>query len=347
MLHILRPSLLLLGSLLFSAFFSPAQADSNLRFSCAYMDRHPAYINGFAPWMLELENASQGRIKLTYYSPNTLCPEAGMFDALSAGVLDIASNAHGRTPGRFPLIGVLDLPMIVPDARSGSIISQELYDSWPVLQEESAGPKLLWHYVSAPHVLHSKKPIKSLEDLNGMKIIAWAPLAVEVLKALGANPIQSVPHDSYLAVQRGMADGVLCPLSTLRSFKISEALSYTLTTPLMVDSFWVGMSQSSWDKLGPEDKALLEASLLAMPEVMGHALDDGAASEAAILAESGHHFHSLSQEELALWREALAPLYDVWLVDMAARGLEDAPALLQDLQHRAASLNSPAQDHVN
>lgn len=303
-------------------------APATLRFTSAYMDRHPAYMGAFVPWMQALEQATGGELRVRYFNPNTLCPEAGMFDAVAAGAVDMAANAHGRTPGRFPRMGVLDLPMLMPDAIVGSVISQQIYHEWPSLQEESSSARMLWHYVSAPHILHTKKPVTSLEDLKGMKIIAWAPLGVDVLRALGANPIQSVPHDSYLAVQRGMADGVLCPLSTLRSFKISEAVSHTTMAPLMVDSFWVAISPQLWDALTPRQQELLGASVADMPRITGQALHDGSAAEAAILEAAGHTLHTLSPGELARWEQALAPLYDRWLADMDKRGVTDAPDLL-------------------
>ncbi len=312
-------------------------APVTLRFTSAYMDRHPAYLNAFLPWMQELNRASGGSITVQYFNPNTLCPEAGMFDAVSAGAVDIAANAHGRTPGRFPLMGVFDLPMLMPSAEAGSVITQAMYAERPELRAEDGAAKMLWHYVSAPHMLHTKKPVTSLADLKDMRIIAWAPLAVDVLRALGANPIQAVPQDSYLAVQRGMADGVLCPLSTLRSFKISEAVSHTTMVPLLVDSFWVAMSPQAWDALTPEQAAVLVPSLAGMSRKTGKALDEGAAAEAAILEKQGHTLHTLTPEEAERWRQALLPLYDRWLAQMQERGLASAPALLNEARVRAAA----------
>lgn len=295
-------------------FAVPAHAEQSqiLRVTTAYMDRHPAYLSVFEPWMRELEQKT-GSLTLQYFNPNTICPESGMLDAVAAGVVDIAANAHGRTPGRFSGMSVMDLPMLVPNAEVGSVISQRLYDTHPALQREATSVRMLWHYVSSPHVLHTKKPITRLEDLKGMKIVAWAPLAVDLLRALGANPIQSVPHESYLAVQRGMADGVLCPVTTLRSFKISEAVSHTTAVPLMVDSFWVAMSPSRWESLSSTQRDAITATLPDMARRTGRAQDDGAAAEAAILTQQGHQFHTLDPAEQERWHMAMRPIYDAWL----------------------------------
>lgn len=310
-ISLFRRCVLLLACLF---FVIPAHAETpqTLRLTTAYMDRHPAYLNVFEPWMrnLEKENSS---LALQYYNPNTICPESGMLDAVEAGVVDIAANAHGRTPGRFPGMSVMDLPMLVSNAEEGSVISQALYDAHPTLQAEAANVRMLWHYVSSPHVLHTKKPVTKLEDLKGMKIVVWAPLAVELMRALGANPIQSVPHESYLAVQRGMADGVLCPVTTLRSFKISEALGHTTTLPLMVDSFWVGMNHKRWESLSPSQRDTIAATLPDMPRRTGRAQDEGAAAESSILAQQGHQFHTVDPMEEARWQNAMRPIYDRWL----------------------------------
>ncbi len=290
---------------------------ATLRFTSAYTERHPGYTDGFLPWIEQLQ--ASGIATIRYFNPNTLCPEAGMFEAVKQGVVDIAANAHGRSPGRFPLAGVLDLPLLVPDAVTGSRLMQSLYEESPALQKESQGIQMLWHYTSAPQLLHtSKKPIHSLADLKGLKIIAWAPLSVKVLEALGAQPIQAVPHESSLALQRGMADGVLCPLSAVRSFKIDEAIRYSVDMPLMVDAFWVGMSPQAFKRLGPDKQAALMESVATMPEAMGRALDTSHGTEKAALLQSGHTFTTPVDEEN--WKAALMPLHESWIQRMEAEG---------------------------
>lgn len=305
---------------LVSLFILPALAFAepmNLRFTSAYTERHPGYVDGFLPWIQALEEA--GIAKIRYFNPNTLCPEAGMYEAVKQGVTDIAANAHGRSPGRFPLAGVLDLPLIVPNAVTGSRLMQSLYEESPALQKESEGIHMLWHYTSAPQLLHTtKKQIKSLADLKGLKIIAWAPLSVKVLEALGAHPIQAVPHETSLALQRGMADGVLCPLSAVRSFKIDEAIRYSVDMPLMVDAFWVGMSPAAFKRLGPDLQTALMESVSAMPEAMGQALDNSHQTEKAALSQNGHIFTTPADEDA--WRSALMPLHEEWIQSMENQG---------------------------
>ena len=63
-----------------------------------------------------------------------------------------------------------------------------------------------------------------------------------MIKALGANPIDSKPVDTYLALERGMADGVICPIAPMRAFKITDAAKHHTILNLGVDAFWAGMN---------------------------------------------------------------------------------------------------------
>lgn len=334
-----------LVSLLFTCFttciliamgFSPAawagEKVYKLNFSSIYMDKHPTVQNAFLPWAKQVEQLSQGRLKITYFNPNTLAPAKDAYDSTVFGIMDIGGGFCGLNPGKFPLNEAIEMPMIAPSAEAGSLVTWDLYQKFPQWQKEYKDVKMLWQWASATFQLHTtNKLVKQTDDLKGMKIIGWSPKALEIIKSLGANPIQIDPTDTYLALQRGMADGVICPLAPVRSYKISDAAKYHTIIDVNVGPFWAGMNKDLWNEL-PADlqKILVETTGSKMAAASGRTLDAGAAADARWMKAQGHQFYVLSDDEKKVWFAKLQTMHKSWIKKMESKGYLNAKAILEE-----------------
>lgn len=316
--------------MVFSA--APAPAETELTMTSVYMNAHPTVVNGWEPWFQEIAKATDGEIKIAYFNPNTLTPLADHYDSTISGMIGIGANDCSRNPGKFNLSTVLELPGLAPSAECGSLVFWELYKKYPELQKEYEQVRILWLWASAAYQLHTtKKQVKTLDDLKGLKIIAWNRTSVGILNALGANPIQVPPTDSYLALERGMADGVFCPLAPIISFKISDAAKYTTVCDLFLNGFWAGMSQDLWGSLSPKAQEAIQSTTgEAMARTCGVTLDQGAVGDAEKLTKNGHTFYVVPDAERANWIKAALPLQDKWVKDMEALGYKNARAIMED-----------------
>ena len=168
-------------------------------------------------------------------------------------------------------------------------------------------------WASAAYQIHSLQPIRNAEELKGKKIIAWDATTLEFVKALGANPIRMSSPDTYLALSKGMADGVLCPLAPLRSYKITEATRHHLILNLGVNTFSLEANKDLWDSM-PEDMRawLTQEGGLKMAEACGKSLEDGAKEDTAWMEKQGHKFYYLNDEERAAILAPLARFTEIW-----------------------------------
>jgi TRAP-type C4-dicarboxylate transport system substrate-binding protein len=303
-----------------------------LNFTTIYMDKHPTVRNAFLPWAKEVEARSRGRIKLTYFNPNTLCPVKDNFDSVVSGVIDIGGQYCGMNPGKFPVSDIMELPMIVPSSEAGSLVTWDLYKQFPEWRNEYKDIKMLWQWASATYQLHTtRKMVKTLDDLKGLKIIGWSSSLLEMLKTLGASPIQIGPTDTYLALQRGMADGVLCPLAPVKSYKISDAARFHTIADLNVGPFWAGINQNVWNELPPDLKQILiDTTGDDLAGKCGQTLDEGAREDADWLKGQGHAFYVLPEAEKTVWLSKLRYMHDNWVEKMQAKGIGNARAILEE-----------------
>ncbi len=315
-----------------------AQDKWELSLTTGYMDRHPTIVNVILPWIETIKQATGGKVIIQNFNPGTICPDTEVYSAVESGLVAIGGASQFHSPGRFLRSEALDLPLITSNAEAGSLMSWDAYNNLPTLAAEEKDVKVLWHWASAPFVLHTiKKPVNTLEDLKGLKIIGWSAGALDVIRALGASPVQVGPNDTYLSLQRGMADGVLCPLAPVRSLKINEAAKYTTMCNLMVTSFVMAMNKDVWDSFPPEiKKAFEENSGAKLAAACGKSLDDGASKDKELLTAQGHTFIQLDPAELERWRTAVQPIHETWLKKVEGKGVKDAKQILDYCKAKGA-----------
>lgn len=308
-----------------------AEKKHTINFSNTYVPKHPSVANGVMPWIDEVKKKSDGRLKIQYFGPNTLCPAKDQLPLLKRGVVDMAYYNHDGNVGAFPLAGVISLPFIFESAEAASLAAWELYKQYPEWQDEYKEMKALWHHTSAVMELSTiKKPVHTLEDLKGMRIICWTPLTRDYVKALGGEPLDISYLDTYLALQRGMADGVLAPLAPLLGLKIMEVTKHNTLMHLFINPFWGGMNLDKWAGL-PVDlqKILSDMTGSNLARIFGKALDDGDGKAIQWGKEHGHTFYTLPPKELERWRSKVQFFTDNWLKDMEAKGYTNAKEILE------------------
>ena len=305
---------------------------AELPMTTVYMNTHPTVVNAWEPWFKEMAKLTDGEVDIKYYNPNTLTPLNDHYDSTISGMIGVGGNDCSRNPGKFNLSTVLEIPGLAPSSEAGSLIFWELYQTHKELQEEYKEVNIQWLWASATYQIHTtKKQVKTLGDLKGMKIIAWNKTSVNVLNTLGANPILLPPTDSYLALERGMADGVLCPLAPIISFKISDAVKYTTICDLFLNGFWAGVGQDIWKSLSPKaQEAFKKTTGEVMAKQCGITLDQGAVKDAEKLSAKGYTFYVLPDAERQNWLAATKTLQDKWVKDMEAKGYKNARALMED-----------------
>jgi TRAP-type C4-dicarboxylate transport system substrate-binding protein len=326
---LLRTMVGIFSALTLLAVFSGSvwSADNyELKFASEYPDKHPTVINGFFPWIQEVKKLSDGRLKIIFFNPNALVPARQAYDSLVAGVADIIATPNHWYHGRFRLAPVIQLPLMFNGSEAGSLTTWDMYKKFPEWQKEYRQMKVLWQWASALFEVHMKDElVKTLEDLQGKKLIGWNPQIRNIIKVLGGNPIEVTPHDTYLALERGMADGTVCPIAPMKAFKITDAAKYHTIVDLMCDPFFAAINKGTWNKLPSDLKKILEDTTGdKMARISGKTLDQGSIEDSKWMKAQGHQFYVLGKDEKKRWRQKVQSIHEEWIKDMEKTGYKNA-----------------------
>src|ERR687892_1802586 len=160
--------------------------------------RHVQHRLMLEPFKKELEEKSKGRIKVAIHPGGALAAAPAHYENVVAGAFDIGWTLQGYTPGRFPLSGIVELPFLWSSAQEATRVFWQMFEELPPLQNEYRDVKVLATWTHDLGQLYTtSKPVRSLEDLRGLKIRAPGPVQVSMLRALGAVPVTMPAGQKY------------------------------------------------------------------------------------------------------------------------------------------------------
>jgi TRAP-type C4-dicarboxylate transport system substrate-binding protein len=292
-----------------------------------------------APWGKKVEAESGGRIRVQLFPSMQLGgTPPQLFDQARDGVADLVWTLPGNTPGRFPRLEVFELPF-VPAQRSvvNSPAVQEFALNQAAEELREVHPICVWSHDQG--LVHSRRQVKTLEDMRGLKLRFPTRQAGEALKALGASaigmPIPQVPE----SLASGVIEGCVVPWEVVPSIKVHELVKYHTEIPgsptLYVATFLFVMNKARYEGLPADLRAVIDAnSGMELARAAGKVWDDTAPPARELAAKRGNVIYTLPEEEAVRWREATRPVVETWVAQSKDRGidggklLEEARALL-------------------
>lgn len=281
----------------------------------------------FENWSKEVEQKTNGRVKIKFHPGGTLTPGAQAYDSMVRGVSDLASSSLAYTRGRFPMFELLDLPLGVKSARTATLLSNEYFKKFSV--KEFGDSKIMFFSSHGPGLLFTRKPVQKLEDLKGMKIKCAAGATVDMLKALGAVPVPMSMGDTYDGLQRGMLDGMLGPYAVMATYRLGEVVKYSVENydSAYFNTFFVAMNKDKWNALPKDVQDIIEGINDQWTHKAGDAWDEGDVDGKKFMAARGNTIAPLSDKEDARWAVQVRPMIDAYVKDKTEKGLPAAEAL--------------------
>jgi tripartite ATP-independent transporter DctP family solute receptor len=211
----------------------------------------------------KLEQATNGRLSIQMYPSMQLGGEKEMIEQAQVGALQIARISVGPVGTVVDDLNVFNLPFVFRDTKHmEKVIDGEIGQE--MLEKISSSPQtkligLGWMNAGSRNVYNSKHPVKSLDDLKGLKIrMMGNPIFVDTMNALGGNGIAMGFDQLYNAMQTGVVDGAENnPPTYVTGNHFQVAKYFSMTEHLIIPEIFV-FSRRTWDTLSKDDQALIK-----------------------------------------------------------------------------------------
>jgi TRAP-type C4-dicarboxylate transport system substrate-binding protein len=243
-----------------AALAAPTVQAQEIRLSTFLPPVHVIYREILTPWSQEVAKATNGEVKVTLYPSMQLGgkpPE--LFRQVKEGVVDAAFTLPGYTSPAFPRTQMIELPGLKPDGVAATNMMWDLLDPYLAPEYEGTYVIALWGAEDAG-LISRAKPIRSLDDLKGLRMRAPSAAQAKQLEVMGAVPVAMPVTEVYQSLERGVVDGVMIPFSAVADFRLSEVgRGYTVAGPLFGrSSFLVVMNKKKYDSLSPGARAAID-----------------------------------------------------------------------------------------
>ena len=229
-------------------------------------DVHPAgypTVEAIQSMGKKLEAATGGRITVQMYASMQLGGEKEAIEQAQVGALALARVSVGALGPVVDQLNVFNLPYLFRNTAHmqkviDGPIGQELLDK--VTNNPNAKlVALCWMDAGARSMYDTKKSIKSIDDLKGLKFrVMGNPMFVDMMNDLGGNGVAMGYDQVFSALQTGVVDGAENnPPSFVFDNHYQVAKHFTLTEHLIVPEILV-LSRRSWDGMSADDQALIK-----------------------------------------------------------------------------------------
>ena len=274
---------------------------------------------GLQKFKKDVEAATGGEVVIDVFHNSQLGDTTEMLDQARAGANVGTVTDVARLSSFVPSLAIMSAPFLFDtyDQADKFALSQT-YLGWADELEEKAGLVMLasnW-YQGARHAL-TQKPVKAPADLKGVKMrTIGAPVWIETIRAMGAEPTPMAWGEVYSALQLGTIDAAEAQPTAIWGAKLYEVVKHVTKTGhiQLVTALVVG--EAAWNDIPAEQQAIVRDLAVASGRYASaltislgeKALQDVAASGVTV-----------SEVDLAPFKEAVRPVLSMLKLEKEAQ----------------------------
>lgn len=255
-----------------------------------------------------VEEGTKGDVTVTIFPSSQMGGEAEMARNVQLGTLEATVVSTSNISPFYPKLQVLSVPYLLKSIScamkvTDGEVGQEMKDAL----KETADIRVAGYYTFGYRQLfNTKRPIKSLVDVAGLKIrIPPDKYLEQTWKEMGASPIPLPFSELFTALQQGVVDGDANPISSIQQFKWYEVVHDVAITNVAVGLATFAINGPFLDGLSDANR---EVVLKAAQDSVAVNIDaDAKATEKAMtfLKENGVTF---TEPDLTEFRKAAEPV---------------------------------------
>ncbi len=277
-----------------------------------------------------LAERTDGRVTLKSYPGGQLGDEKATLEITIFGGIDINRTSLAPLNSIVPETSVFSLPFLFRSTQH----MRNVLDG-PIGEEILASLKphgligLAFYDAGARSMYNTKGPIRSPDDLRGMKVrVMNSPVFVDMMAALGANATPMGPGQVYESLALGTIDGAENNWPTYAaSGHFEVAPYYSATEHVMVPEVLV-MSRYRWERLSPDDQLQIRNAARESVTVERRLWDERVRTSFEAMVAAGVNIILEIDKEPFI--AAVQPMYDAYLKEPELRALVEKIRAVED-----------------
>ncbi|WP_410207586.1 TRAP transporter substrate-binding protein [Fusobacterium sp.] len=283
-----------------------------LKLAHALTEGHPVHL-AMVQFAEEIKEKTDGKIEVLIFPNGQLGGEREITELMQAGAIDMIKTNAGPLESFAREYSVLSLPYLFRDMDHHlKVVKSEIGES--ILGATAdRGFIGLTFYNSGTRNMYTKKPVKSVDDLKGMKIrVQTSKTMVRMTELLGGSPSPLSFGEIYTALQQGVVDGAENNLISYAESKHYEVAPYFTFDEHSISPDVLIMNINTWNKLTDNEKKIVKEAALNSFDYQNKIWFEAEDKLVDTLKEKGVEFFQVNKDDFV---EKVQPLYDEVMKD--------------------------------
>ena len=256
-----------------------------------------------------IQNATNGKVYVKLAPGGQLGAGGALVQKVQGGTIQAAQHSLSNFAPYSANIDLINLPYFCgSNQRFVNLVSSDAWKSQVHPQVEASGFKPLFYIVIDPRVVAVRKggpgPVITPSDLDGVKFrVPGSAMLQQYYQLVGANPTPVAWGETPSAIKQGVADALDPSVGALFVFGFKDILSHVTFTQAVPDSQMFSCNLEWFNSLPADVQEGIEfaseitayQNLAKVPSARNYAM--------AELRKAGVEFHSLSDDQLAEWKD--------------------------------------------
>ncbi len=286
----------------------PAFAETTLRIGTVLAPDDPMG-QGLDKFKKEVEEATNGEVKVQVFHNSQLGDTTEMIDQARAGANVGTVTDVARLSSFVPSLAIMSAPFLFDTyEQADKFALSDEYLAWGDELKEKSGLAMLasnW-YQGARHAL-TQKPVSTPADLSGVRMrTIGAPIWIETIRAMGAEPTPIAWGEVYSALQLGTIDAAEAQPTAIKGAKLYEVIKNVTKTGHIQLVTALVVSATAWDEISAENQKIVRDLAVENGRYASNLTIELGEEALAFVADQGI---SVSEVDLAPFKEAVASVY--------------------------------------
>jgi len=257
-----------------------------------------------------IQNVTNGKVYVKLAPGGQLGAGGALVQKVQSGTIQAAQHSLSNFAPFAPAIDLINLPYFCgSNQRFTNLVSSDAWKKEVHPKVEAKGFKPLFYVVIDPRVVAVRKggsgPVMSPSDLKGVKFrVPGSKMLQQYYRMVGANPTPVAWGETPSAIKQGVADALDPSVGALYVFGFKDILSHVTFTQAVPDSqvfscnleWFNGLPKDVQDAIDFASEITSQQNLAKVPAARAYAMSE--------LSKSGVKFHSLTPDQLAVWKAA-------------------------------------------
>ena len=204
----------------------------------------------------EIKARTKGAIDITLHAGASLYKLPQIRKAVQTGQIAMGEQLMATLENQAPIFGIDSLPFLANDVEKARLLAGLSVDAVRK-QFDKSGLVLLYAVAWPGQSLFTRKPIKSIEDLKGMKMRVQSPANARLAELIGSIPVRVDPVDVPQAMQTGLIEAFMTSPSSGYDWKAWDFSSYYYELSAWQPKNVVYMNKSMFKKLSADQQAII------------------------------------------------------------------------------------------